>query len=82
MTSQYFTPGIHQLKDANGNQMTFIMMIANSTCMVCKQPITTTDGSFYALDSPYFGVLHRKCCPDFSYNGRWPHEMPGWAFYM
>jgi len=74
-------PDVQEIKDNSGNIVTFSMMLANTKCMVCRLPVTPQDGICYALAQPYHGVLHNACFPNFSFNGRWPHEYP-WVCYM
>lgn len=58
---------------------TYILkLVQPNLCAQCRKPITS--GAAYALGAPYHCVMHAACAYLFSFDGRWPHQMPA-AFY-
>lgn len=55
--------------------------IMRPTCIHCGNNIRNEDGIFYALPSPYFGLIHRQCAPFHLFDGEWPHQET-WAHYQ
>lgn len=61
---------------SNGRCTSGFFPVMTPLCLLCHKKIKTSDGMFYALVKPYYGVLHRHCAPFFSWNGEWPHAQP------
>lgn len=65
-----------QITNSKGTCIGMYVPSMTTTCIHCKVPITVDDGMFIVLASPYYGCLHRRCAPHFSFNGNWPHAFP------
>ena len=68
-----FPPGII-LNPSTEKPSTIIHMVMTPLCVKCGRHISPSDGMFYYLESPYYGVIHKECAPYYDYPGRWPHS--------
>lgn len=54
---------------------TTVMKVLNVyCCIVCREAIQ--DRAAYAIGAPYHAMCHIRCMPYFTFDGRYPHQLP------
>lgn len=67
-----------EIKGRDTHSLARAIVVMNTYCMHCKRPITNEIA--YALDDPYFGMLHKNCAIHYSYPNDWPHDRVAKAY--